>query len=287
MAEQPAGLEEALDQLYGSDPSEFVSVRKHLASELKAGGDKAAAKALANARRPSTAAWALNQVARRHPELVEALLERSRDLISEQTGPARGDRERLRDAIRAHREALDAATDAALAVLGDRANDSFRGEIVSMLRAASTDTDAGRDLGAGRLVRDTESAAGFPEPVGLTLVPSGPAPTAERKVAKRNAARELASADRACAEAAEREARRKAERARLDEAERDAAAAEADATRAAGVVDQLQAELATARHQLREAQTRARRAHDQAAKVSARLEDLSTKPPGSSDQSRG
>jgi hypothetical protein len=283
-----AALDAALDELYGSDATEFVSVRKQLASELKAAGDKAAARELANARRPSTAAWALNQVARRHPELVEALLARSRDLVAEQTGSTSGDRESLRVAIGGHRQALDAATDAALAVLGARANDSFRGEIVSMLRAASTDTDAARALRVGRLVRDNESPSGFPESAGLTLVParSGAGPAAERKGAKRDAARQLAAQDRARAEATEHEARRKADRTRLDAAQREAAAADAAASRAADAVDQLQAELTTARRQLRDAQARVRRARDAAARLSSRLDDSATSAPGGSDHSR-
>jgi hypothetical protein len=289
MPDESAALDAALDRLYSSDPSEFVSVRKQLASELKTVGDKAAAKELANARRPSTAAWALNQVARQHPKLVEALLTRSRDLVGEQTGSTSGDRESLRVAIRGHREAVDAATDAALAVLGARANDSFRSEIVSMLRAASTDTDAGRDLRVGRLVRDNEWSSGFPEAVTLTLVPAGPAaarPAAERKGAKRDAARELAAQDRARAAAAEHEAERLAARARHDAAQREAAGAEADATRAREVVAQLQAELTAARRQLRDAQARVRRARDEAARLSSRADDPATSAPGGSDHSR-
>jgi hypothetical protein len=54
-------LEAALDELYGSDPTEFVAIRKRLASSLAAAGDTAAAKELRGARRPSTSAWALNR----------------------------------------------------------------------------------------------------------------------------------------------------------------------------------------------------------------------------------
>ena len=80
MPEPPVALEAALDQLYAADPSEFVAVRKQLASELRAAGDKDGAKELAHARRPSTSAWAVNQLVRRSPQIVDDLLERSRDL---------------------------------------------------------------------------------------------------------------------------------------------------------------------------------------------------------------
>src|SRR5215212_7080161 len=122
-------VDAALDELYGVDPSEFVAVRKRLSATLRAAGDKDAAKELLAARRPSTSAWALNQVARNEPALVESLLDASRALFAAQTrGSNKPDV--LREAIRAHREAIDAATDAALGVLGERANDKFRSEIV-------------------------------------------------------------------------------------------------------------------------------------------------------------
>ena len=122
-------LEAALDELYGTEPSEFVAVRKRLATALREGGDKAGANVLQAARRPSTSAWALNQLARREPDVVESLLDASRALYAAQT---RGSNQPdvLRDAIRSHREALDAATDSATAVLGPRATDAFRNEIV-------------------------------------------------------------------------------------------------------------------------------------------------------------
>src|SRR4029077_6201907 len=141
-----------------TDPAEFVAVRKRLAATLREGGDKAGAKVLQAARRPSTSAWALNQLARREPDLVEILLDASRALYAAQTrGSNKPDV--LRDAIRAHRDALDAATAAATAVLGPRANDSFRNEIVSTLRAVSTHEEIERQLRTGRLIREASSAA--------------------------------------------------------------------------------------------------------------------------------
>ena len=58
-------LEDALDELYAADPNEFVAVRKRLSAAVRDTGDKAGAKVLQGARRPSTSAWALNQLARR------------------------------------------------------------------------------------------------------------------------------------------------------------------------------------------------------------------------------
>jgi hypothetical protein len=258
-------LDAALDELYGVDPSEFVAARKRLSASLRSAGDKDAAKELLAARRPSTSAWALNQVARRRPELVENLLDASRALFAAQTrGSNKPDV--LRDAIRAHRDAIDAAADAALAVLGDRSNDKFRGEIVSTLRAVSTDESVSEELRTGRVVREA-SASGFPDAAGLTLVPDLPAPKPKKLSDKakpaKGAARADAShaaADKAAEAARAREEKRRADVALKETARQDAEAAEAEADRAQARVDELQAALEAARRELRTARERSRKA---------------------------
>ena len=254
-------LEDALDELYAADPSEFVATRKRLSGAVRDAGDKAGAKLLQGARRPSTSAWALNQLARREPQLVESLLDASSALYAAQT---RGSNQPdvLRDAIRAHRDALDAATDAALAVLGERANDSFRGEIVSTLRAVSTSEEVERQFRSGRLVREAASS-GFPDAAGLTLVPDLPASRPRDKpkakpAAKRRERSEAAGADADTAR--EREARRRADLEAAETARADAEAAAADADRAEARVVELEDELKAARRELTDARVRSRKA---------------------------
>jgi hypothetical protein len=262
-------LDAALDELYGADPAEFVAVRKQLSASLRAAGDKDGAKQLLAARRPSTSAWALNQVARREPRVVETLLDASRALYAAQTrGSNKPDV--LRDAIRAHREAIDATADAALAVLGGRANDKFRSEIVSTLRAVSTDEEAEEQLRTGRVVREA-SASGFPDSTGLTLVPdlpiakarpkakgkqqtAGPARPAPRRRQDKNAADVAARAER------DREAQQRAALALKEAARHEAEAAEAEAAQAQARVDELHNELEAARRELMKARSRSRTA---------------------------
>jgi hypothetical protein len=232
-------LEAALDELYGADPSEFVATRKRLSASLRDAGDRPGANVLQRARRPSTSAWALNQLARREPQLVERLLDTSSALYAAQTQVS-NEPEVLRLAIRAHREAVEAATDAAAAVLGERANESFRSEIVSTLRAVSTDEDVGRQLRAGRLTREA-SSSGFPDAVGLTLVPDLP-------VSK------SANSER------EREAKRRADLAAKESARKDAEAADERAERAQARVQQLEGELELARRELDDARVQSRKA---------------------------
>jgi hypothetical protein len=247
---QPS-LDAAFDELYGGDPSEFVATRKRLAAELRSRGDKAGAKELQAARRPSTSAWALNRLARQHAPLVETFLERSADLVAAQTRALSGRPDAMRAAFRTHRDALDAATDAALALLGSRANDSFRDEIVSTLRAASTDEDLARLLRAGRVVRESP-AQGFPDATGLTLVPTLPPSPAKQAATTAKQA--------AAAEKAERAARREQERAALARAQREQSEASAALKEIEARITGLEQELETAREERRGAQQRHRKA---------------------------
>ena len=256
MPDDQVPLEAALDQLYAADAGEFVPVRKQLTSDLRA------------------AAWALNQLVRRNAQIVDDLLERSRELRVAQTGPAAGDREALRDAIRTHREALDTATDAALAVLGARANDTFRSEIVSTLPGAVLKLTAGEELRLGRIVREVAPSSGFPEVTGLTLVPSSPDPEAatRRKATKRESARDLVATYHEARVRTTAAARHKADLALRDAALERAADAEVEVTKGAAKVEQLEAALDDARRELRAARALQKKAREEATRLSARAD---------------
>jgi hypothetical protein len=271
-------IDAALDELYGVDPGDFVATRKRLAAELRAGGDKGAATDLGSARRPSTAAWALNQLARHQPALVQALLARGRELLAAQMRAVSGQPDALREAIRAHRDALTDAVDSAVAMLGNRANDGFRGEITSTLRAASVSDAVGEQLRTGRLIHEV-TGPGFPEAVGLRLVPAiaDPEPKAAAPPATRGAER-ASDRDEADARARrrererereekrEREARRRADLALQKAALRRAESADAEAARAQAKIDRLESDLEAARDELRRAAERSREARDEAAR---------------------
>jgi hypothetical protein len=238
-------VEAALDELYAADPGAFVATRKRLSAALRGEGDKVGAKLVQGARRPSTSAWALNQLARREPALVEKLLDTSDALYAAQTRGSNGP-DVLRDAIRAHREAVEAATDAATAILGERSNDGFRSEIVSTLRAVGTDDEISAQLRTGRVLREA-SLSGFPDAVGLTLVPDLPAPKPKSKPKP-----EPKTKPRAATPATDLVAK--------EAARKEAAAAVADADRAHARVEELEAQLTDARRELTTALARSRKA---------------------------
>ena len=285
--ENSGSLEAALDELYGADPGEFVALRKRLAGEIRATGEKDGAKAVLAARRPTTAAWALNQVGRRDPGFFEALLDASRELHAAQTGS--GGRDAMRNATRAHRDALAAATDAALTMLGSRANDAYRSQIQATLHAASVDEVVGDELRHGRLTREITGSSGFLDAPGLMLVPDlEPAAEPKRKPpppkrAKREGS-EHQDAARAAAEekakraeqerivreqaaAAERERQRVEAEAAWQAAQDAAGVAEAAAEGARAHVARLEQELDDARRDVRAVDDRAAGARREAARL--------------------
>lgn len=265
VSETSAPLEAALDELYGVDASEFVPVRKRLAGELRSSGDAAAAKTLLAARRPTTAAWALNQLARREPARVDAFLECSQDLEAAQLGELEGGRDAIRTATRAQRDALAAVTDAALAALGDRATEAYRSQIQATLQAAGADPSVGEQLRRGRFVRELSGATGFSGFGGLSLVPDLEPSVEPKSKSKPSAAPKSKSKpdrapkpDRAASEAAARAA--EAERRRV---ERERAAGAEAAQR-----------LVAAEHEAQGAQDEADLAEAAAAEIHARIDEL-------------
>lgn len=63
-----------VDELFALAPEGFTAARDALARRLRSEGDREAATAVKALRRPTAAAWALNQVVRQHRDEVEALV---------------------------------------------------------------------------------------------------------------------------------------------------------------------------------------------------------------------
>ena len=156
-------LQDAVDELYGSDPVDFLPHRKKLAAAARAAKDGEAATAIAALRKPTRSAHLLNQLARREPERVDELLRLAHDATA-------GSGRSQRDALRAMRELtsrrrrlIDDLADRAFAGAGDAApTPGIRDEVVATLNAAVGDPDVGAEWAEGRLVRSHEwSGFGF------------------------------------------------------------------------------------------------------------------------------
>jgi hypothetical protein len=279
-------LDAALDELYAVDPSEFVAARRSLATRLRDAGDPHAAKDLQAARRPTKAAWVLNQLARQHPDIVESLLDRGRELRAAQQRAITGRPDELRAATSARRDALAAARDAAGRIAGAGATEAVRTQVDDTLVAASADDEVGEQLRRGRLVHESSGGTGFPDAGGLRLVPSasGPSkPTMPKKLpthAVQDTGRNKENERARAAERKEAERARAAElvalRAVQREAREDLSAAEDASRRAEARVDRLKGELETARDDAR----RARRVMTDAQRRQREIDQKVTRFPG-------
>ncbi|MGZ4398486.1 MAG: hypothetical protein ACXVZ1_08720, partial [Gaiellaceae bacterium] len=59
-------VDQAIDDLYGADLGSFADERQRLARALREQGEPEQAKVVSGLRKPTRAAWLLNQLARRH-----------------------------------------------------------------------------------------------------------------------------------------------------------------------------------------------------------------------------
>jgi hypothetical protein len=181
--------------------------------ELRSGGEREAADHLKQARKPTTAAWAANQLARSERMNVRALLTAGDQLREGQAELMRGGKpDDLRRAEESERRAIAALLDAARGAVDGEA--TLR-KLESTLRAAAVEPEARDLLERGRLTKELASS-GF----GLAGMPAPP---------KRRKATAKASGD----EEGERRKRKLAEaRVALQEAQKRARAAELEAEKA-------------------------------------------------------
>ena len=130
------------DALFEADPREFVAARDRLSKQLRADGEREEAARIKALRRPSVAAWALNQVARHRPAAVRKLLETVEHARTAQDELlAGGDRGALRAALAERRHAMHDVLDAAREHLeaSGRSPDTATREIESALQGAVDD----------------------------------------------------------------------------------------------------------------------------------------------------
>jgi len=227
-------LDAELDELYALPLAEFTAARNELAKRL---GDEDIRKLA----KPSVPAWAVNQLVRREPKLVEELLEHG-EALQKQT--LKGSVEALRDSQRRERETVRELVKRAEKLLGRPSAQALE-RIAATLTAGAQSAPGREALRAGRLSEELE-------PTGFEAL-AGMAPP------KRSGPRdELADARRAKEE-------RKRQRRRLEEELRKLERRAETAARAAERVEREAGEA-------REAAERARREADEAARALAELD---------------
>lgn len=253
-----AGIDRALDELYGASPAEFTEKRKALAKALAAAGDKAAASRVSAQRKPTQIAWVLNQLARKHPDEIAELVDVGRLLARAQRKALRGEKGTdLRDAIAEQRRIVGDLTGKAAALMRDLGVtvQGHLDEVSGALHAALVDPTVGATLEEGRLDRLPAPATGFP---GASLAPEAEAvaerdeepeeePKKEREEPKRprhpEHSAKKAKAEAAAQRAHAREVARAEAKARAEEKARaEARAAEAEAVQTARIAEEAERE---------------------------------------------
>jgi hypothetical protein len=224
--------------LYGLPLEEFTKTRDELAKELRKKGKKEAADEIKALRKPSVSAWMINQLARRHPQEMRALVKAGDNLRKAQRSAVSGrDPEVLREATRSHRDRLDDLTFTARHEL-DAGGQTLQ-RVAQTLRAASIDKQASKALLAGTLATDVEQAGFGPL---LSEVPARRPAKAKPKPRKApDRTREQAAKLRRQLQEARKGARE--ERRRADAAAREAERAKKNAEKAEAQVDELEAQL--------------------------------------------
>ncbi len=285
-------IEELIDGLYALDPDRFTEERNAAAKRLRAEGDREGSDRVKALKKPTAVAWAVNQLPRRAPGLVDELLSAGDDLRRAQRAALSGSGRALREATTARRAAVARLVDEASAVFRDagRSPASHVDAVRSTLEAASSDEETGQLVLAGRLTKEIEAPAGFGDITGFEVLlggkgtPAKQADSARAGSSKPSAAQAAGSGsreqERAAAEAsvAARRARERLE-ARVSRAEdavmaarKQAAEARTASAATARDVDRLERELETARRRADRAEaaaTKAESKHEAANRVLA------------------
>jgi hypothetical protein len=206
---------DVLAELFGATRDDFLTIRKERAAEAKADGDRDLAQRITALRKPTVAAWLVNQVMRRYPEDADALTDVARSLGDAQRQGAGDDlraagKRRRELLLRLERRVRDLAADTGTNLSADavsRIDTMFQAALVdenalAQVVAGTLSTDVAMDPGAAtqwttvsrpklRLVRDPEPDS-EPEP---DAEPDPRLPEARARAAEAAKAEDRAAAD--------------------------------------------------------------------------------------------
>jgi hypothetical protein len=152
-----------IDRLYALPLEEFTRERDELAKRLRKEGDPDAAGEVKALKKPSVAAWAVNQVQRDRPDDVRSLIDVTEELHRvHRTLSSAGARQRLEEAAAMQRDLIRSLVRCASELLeaaGHGASDATLGKVADTLRAAAVDDELREQLGRGRVVKERRAAS--------------------------------------------------------------------------------------------------------------------------------
>ncbi|WP_129667848.1 hypothetical protein [Phytoactinopolyspora endophytica] len=144
-------VDEAVAELYGLVPDEFVAARNAMAKRAKAENGREAAAQIQALRKPTLAAWLANQLVRQHGADLRELLTVGDDM---RDATAASDGQRLRELTSRRKELVDGLLIQARRTAeeaGLRAGDDAVEALNETLLAATADPRAAAQVEAGRL----------------------------------------------------------------------------------------------------------------------------------------
>jgi hypothetical protein len=168
------------DDLYGLPLDAFVPERDALAKRLRADGRREEAGEVKALRKPSVAAWAVNQAVRTQPKAARELWDAGDALIGAQEDllAGRGDARALRAAVDRERSALGELAGAARGLLtseGRDLGDTTIERVRETLHAAAIDPAAREDVAPGRVTRELAHAGLGGIEAAMPAAPATPA----------------------------------------------------------------------------------------------------------------
>jgi hypothetical protein len=235
--------------LYGLPLEQFTDRRNALARELRGEGRRDEAVAVSKLRKPSVAAWAVNQLIRTQQREVNALFQAGDALRQAQADllAGRNDRSSLRAAMDAERTMVERLTEAARGLLnadGHELTAATLEHVTETLHAAALDDDARDEVRGGCLERELRH-------VGLGAMQSASgrgAKKADTRASRQKAARDAEVAARRGLERATRQLR--AAEQRRERAESELRDAEGAVAAARELVAEAEQEHARAKRRL-------------------------------------
>ena len=230
MPSPPEGVpEKSLDELFHGPLDQFTPARNELAKALRSDGEAEAADWAKGLKKPTRAAWLVNQLAERKPKDVGRLIEVGEQLRNAQEEMLAGstDRDRLREVAAREQETIESLVETAEAIGREHGvGPQALTKVEDTLRAASSDPEVAEAIEKGWLEREQRAS-------GIGLVGAATAkPPARRRTKDRDAdqrrereqrAKRRNQAERKLAAAEKRVER---ERAKLDRAREAVSAAE-------------------------------------------------------------
>jgi hypothetical protein len=245
------------EDLYGLALDRFVPARAALVKARRAEKRREEASEVAALRKPSVAAWAVNQLVRTQRTALQSLFAAGDDLAraQEQAAAGKGGGDAMREATHRQRDAVRELLEAAEGLLGSDGHGVSQAtmeRVGETLRAAANDQDARQQVAGGCLTRE------------LRFVGVGIGVSAPSSVAREPSAKTIPEKEKAPSRGTDKRhtGRRDGRKAKETEAE----AQEAEATRNAEAERVAARERAAAIKAARRAEAKARRAATRAHK---------------------